>query len=121
VWVKPHRRLNRAAPRADLHRLVRLDAEARRVLGMEIDGLTTTQRRLVEAGLNSRVVGVEAPACGQPDRELVVQLVDWGLPRCDGEWCSPTLDGSLPQASMQEQRAGMVLARARPLDSAQLL
>ena len=100
--IEAHRRLDGAAPRGDPDDLAGLDAEALGVLRAQVERLAAAQRRAVEARLHAGVVGVQAPAGGQPDREVVVELVDRRGPRRDRERRERAADGLVPQAPVQE-------------------
>ena len=84
--------LDRSTARAYPHHLARLQPELLGVLRAQIQRLAPAQRRAVQVRLHAGVVGVQAPAGRQPDREVVIELVDRRRPFRDqnGARGSPT-------------------------------
>src|SRR5207249_11525563 len=84
-------------------------------------GLALAQGRGVLARLNTCVEGVKAASGGEPDRELVGQLVDRRLELDGAERCERPFHRVLPEPAVEELRAWIGLVRTRPLDAAQLV
>ena len=104
----PHRRRRRAASASSGDRSI---VSPRRF------GLAESAR------LHAGVVGVQPAAGRQPQRELVVELVDGRLVDDHAERCRPPTLGRVvgPQPAVQVRRLEPVLVVARPLDAAQLV
>ena len=121
VRVVAGRRLDGAAPRDDPHPRAVGDAVALAVLGREQDRLAAdVQRRLVAAGLDARVEGLEPAAGREAQREVVVEHVHRRIV-LDRLERRAILDDVVPEPAVDEERARVVLVRARPLDAAELL
>ena len=118
--VDPRRRPHRPASRGHEHDLSVLDPEPLSVLGREIERLAAVQRRAVQVRLRTGVVGLEPPARGQADREVLVEFVDRRLERRHAERRQRPLDRVLPQPAVEVLRSRVILGRARPLQPAVL-
>ena len=119
--IEPDRRLHGAAPRDDAHALALRDAQARAVLGREIDRLPESQRRRVSARLHARVERIETPPRRQAQREVLGERVDRRVELDRHERRARALDRIVPQPVVQQRAARMVLGRARPLKAAERL
>ena len=119
--VDPDRRLHLAAPRDHADALALGQAEPLGVLRADVERLAAPQRRRVAARLDAGVVRVEAAAGRQPDREVVVELVDRRVVVDRDERHAIARDRVLPEPAVEEQLARVVLVVARPLEPAELL
>src|SRR5215472_17997537 len=87
----------------------------------EIQCLRLPQWGSVESGLNSGVEGIQASSCGEPQRILLVQLVDWRLKLYRTERRPRSDQGIVPEPAVQKHFARMRFVVTRPLDTAKLL
>src|SRR5579864_4877166 len=112
-WVKSNRSHDRATARTDTHSLAFAKVVAGSIFGRKIESFVAAQWRRVARGLHSGVVRVEATACREPDRVLLVQLIHRRLEFHGAERRARPKHWSLPQAAMEKHLPRMRFVVAR--------
>ena len=115
--VDPHRRLDRAAPRRDADDLALADLEPLGVLGRELERLAAVERRAVAVRLRAGVERLEPAAGRETDRVVGVERLERRLRLDDAERRARPLDRLGPEPLVEEERAGVLLVGARPLQA----
>src|SRR5579862_1968444 len=112
---------DRSTPRGNADAIAVGEAVMSRVVGRDVERLATPKRRRITAALHAGVEGIQAPASRQTNRIFAVERFDRRIVFDDGERRRCTAQRLLPEASVQELLARMVLVITRPRNTVELV